>query len=133
MIRFLLLLSGLAVSGASHAVDSCAVQATRLMSQGKLSELSSMFTAPGENVARGLVQLASYVGPIEAVLPLSRQTDGTYIRRSVAVASLPSNHKFDGSWAVATTGSGERYEFQASSEPGSSCRLFALHVSKLSK
>lgn len=92
-----------------------------------------MFTAPGEDVSRGLVQLASYVGPIEVVLPNSRQIDGSYTRKSVAVASLPSNYKFDGSWAVATTGSGGRYEFQASSEPGSSCRLLALHVSKLSK
>ncbi|WP_273600002.1 hypothetical protein [Roseateles albus] len=133
MIRSLLLFAGLAVSGATYAVDSCAVQAIRLMSQGRLSELSAMFTAPGEDVARGLAQLASFVGPIEAVLPLSRQTDGVYIRKSVAVDSLPSSYKFDGSWAVATSGSGGRFEFQASSEPGSSCKLFALHVDKLSK
>lgn len=128
----LFFIAGLAASGATLAADSCAVQAARLIQQAKLPELSAMFTQPGEDVARRLAGLAGDIDPIEEVLPLSRQTPGVHLRKTVAVASLPSSYQFDGSWALATTRSGARYEVQASSVPGAPCSLLALHLGQLS-
>jgi hypothetical protein len=134
MIRSLLAGTGMAVvSWASHAADSCALEAARRASQGQFSELAAMFAEPKDSVglARSLEQLARPLGSIDEVLPLSRQTAGVSARRSVALASLPASYPFEGSWALAITRGGARYEFQASSEPGSSCKLLALHVSRL--
>lgn len=128
---FLLAVAGCAVSIASHASDSCAVQATRLVSQEKWTELSAMFTAPDEGLVRSLAQLASKLGPIDEVRPLPHQTVGVSIQQSVVSATLPASYKFEGSWALALTRRGERYEIQAASEPGSPCRLLALHLSML--
>jgi hypothetical protein len=109
------------------------VQAARLIAQGKTSELSALFKSPSVEIARGLAQLAADLGTIHTVTSLSHQSAGNSIRQSVAIASLPAGYSFDGSWAVATMRNGEQVEIQASAEPGSSCRLLALHVHKYLK
>lgn len=133
MNHLLLAFAGLATSFAAHAAESCAVQAARLMAQEKFVELSGMFTLPSEGIARDLAQLSVTVGPIEKVLPLARQSAGESVRQTVAVPTLAANYQFDGSWAVATTRNGARFEFQASSESGSPCKLLALHVGTLAR
>jgi|GEM_PF-3799615 len=128
MFRAIVVIVGVMVSCTSYAIESCAVQAARLISQGKTAELSGRFIVPGPEVARGLATLADELGSMGEVSPLPQPSAGKSVRKSVAIPGLPARISFDGSWAAATTRRGERIEFQASSEPGSDCRLLALHV-----
>ena len=128
MYRAALITTALAASCAAHAADSCAVQAASLLSQGKSDELAAWFKAPGPDAARSLTQLAGELGKIDEVSALKQQSAGKSMRKSVTSAGLPSDYAFEGSWAAAMTQKQGRVEFQAAAEPGSACKLLALHV-----
>jgi len=133
MVRFMIVFAVSAMSGVSHAADSCAVQAARLISQGQTEELTTWFTAPSVEVARGLKQVALELGRIEEISALDHQSPGSSARTSVVSSRLASTYAFEGSWAKATTEKLGRVEFQASVAAGSSCELLALHVHRYSK
>ncbi|PND38927.1 hypothetical protein C1O66_16270 [Paucibacter aquatile] len=118
---------------ASYAADSCALQAAQQLSQGQFNELAAMFAEPKDKVslARALEDLARPLGSVQEVIPQPRQTAGLSTRQSVAPTALQTSAPFEASWALAITQGGARYELQASSQPGSSCTLLALHVSRL--
>jgi hypothetical protein len=133
MLRMVILFAALAVSCASHAADSCAVQAVHLISQGKTEELTAWFKAPSVEVARGLEKISLDLGHIDEVFALAHQSPGTSVRTSIVSSGLPSKYSFEGSWAMATSEKLGRVEFQASVDAGSSCKLLALHVHKYLK
>lgn len=133
MLRKLAAIAVLTLSFAAHAADSCAVQAVRLISQGKTEELQAWFKAPTAEVAQGLRQVAAELGRIDRVSALPHQSTGSSIRTSIASFGLPPKYSFDGSWATAASEKIGRVEFQASVEQGSSCKLLALHVHKYVK
>lgn len=109
------------------------MQAAHLLSQGQFNDLAAMFAEPKNsvNLARALEDLARPLGAVQELIPQPRQTAGLSARRSVAPTSLQADDPFEASWALAINHSGVRYELQASSQPGTSCKLLAVHVSRL--
>lgn len=134
MIRTRLAVASLAMAPlASLAADSCAMQAAHRLSQGQFNDLAAMFAEPKDSVslARALEDLARPLGSVQELIPQPRQTAGLSARRSVAPTALRASDPFEASWALAINHSGVRYELQASSQPGTSCKLLALHVGRL--
>jgi hypothetical protein len=109
------------------------MQAAHRLSQGQFNELAAMFAEPKDSVslAQALEDLARPLGSVQELIPQPRQTAGLSARRSVAPTSLQAGDPFEASWALAISHSGVRYELQASSQPGTSCKLLALHVGRL--
>jgi hypothetical protein len=133
MKRFVVLFAGILMSFTANAADSCALQSARLLSKGKLSELALKFAKQNDQVSRSLEQLAAGIGPVKKVSPIKHQSSGESVRQTVAVEGLAASYPVDGSWAEIVTKSGDRFQLQASSEPGFSCKLLALHLDKFSK
>lgn len=130
---FISAVAGLAMAGSAVAAESCAMQAARLLTEHRFAALAGMFAESDERLVPALAQMAAELGPVESLTPLSRQTPVASVRHALALASLPSAYAFAGSWAAISTSSGQGYEVQAASRPGSDCRLLALHLSQLAR
>lgn len=128
MRAFVLMILLASFSAASLASESCAVRATQLLAEGKNAELSAWFKSPAPDTLARLQKAAAELGSLGRIEPASSQRPGRFTRRSVVSENLPFSYPFEGSWADAVSSKLGSVQIQASVEPGSACRLLALHI-----
>ena len=121
--KLLVTLSVLSAPFVVCAAESCAVQSSKLLSEGKSEQLSAKFK--GQLVrASQLEELSKKVGTLTAIEPATGPGFKQHKRLSVGTTS----GKFEGSWVSAQSeilGSIQNQVYMSSS---SRCELTALHV-----
>lgn len=130
MRRFALLAACCVASAGAAASDSCVMHIARLLSAGETVELAALFATSGAKLVLALEDLARDAGLLSDLRETPAPAFTRFRRHSVPTIGDVSSYDYQGHWIDARARDGSAVQLHLAVQPGSTCKLLALHLDR---